>query len=55
VKIAYKNILNKSMGDNKIKELITHCKNMKWLCQDDKGKYILGSYISTNIESDTPF
>jgi len=56
IKIAYKDILNKSIGNNKIKDLVTYCRNEGWLAQvDGKGPYTLGTYIHTAIGAETPF
>lgn len=43
MKIAYKNMFNKSIGTNRAKDLITICKNSNWLIQDKpKAPYTLG-------------
>lgn len=43
LKIAYKNQLKKDLGDNRIKDLITDCKNKGWLIQSEKKQpYTLG-------------
>ncbi len=45
LKIAYKNQLKKDLGDNRIKDLVTYCKNKGWLIQSDKKQpYTLGEY-----------
>jgi len=45
LKIAYKNQLKKDLGDNRIKDLITDCKNNGWLTQvKDKAPYTLGEF-----------
>lgn len=42
-KIHYKAIFSRSLGTNKAKEMITHCKNNDWLLQDKpKAPYTLG-------------
>jgi hypothetical protein len=47
LKIAYKNQLKKDLGDNRIKDLITNCKNNGWLIQSkDKAPYTLGLFIN---------
>lgn len=45
IKLIFKKHFKKSIGDNKAKELITHCKNNNWLTQESIGKpYQLGKY-----------
>jgi hypothetical protein len=45
LKIAYKNQLKKDLGDNRIKDLITDCKNNGWLIQlIAKAPYTLGDF-----------
>lgn len=45
-KVAFKNVHNKSIGDNRIKDFITECKIQKYLLQPDpKGAYILNDKI----------
>ena len=47
LKIAYKNQLKKDLGENRIKDLITDCKNNGWLVQlIVKGSYTLGAFKS---------
>ncbi|MCA0933093.1 AAA family ATPase [Lutimonas saemankumensis] len=38
IKLTSKDFLKKNIGDNKIKEFITHCKNNGWLFQDARKK-----------------
>lgn len=53
MKIAYKNQHQTTIGDNKVKDMITKCKNEKWLIQEvEKGPYILGSYTGITIDDD---
>lgn len=43
--LTYKDQFKKKLGDNRTKELITHCKNNKWLLQTkEKAPYTLGTY-----------
>lgn len=50
LKIAYKKQLKKDLGDNRIKDLITDCKNNNWLIQSDKGKpYTLGEFNDLSV------
>lgn len=50
VKLAFKKHFKKSIGDNKAKELITHCKNNDWLIQERNGKpYSQGEYIQNEL------
>jgi hypothetical protein len=45
LQIHFKENFNKSIGTNKTKELITICKNNKWLIQyGNKQPYKLGNY-----------
>jgi len=45
MKLAYKNQFSKSIGTNRIKDLITVCKNNGWLLQEKpKAPYTLGKY-----------
>lgn len=45
LQIAYKNMFDKKLGDNRAKELITFCKNHKWIFQDKpKAPYKLGEF-----------
>jgi len=45
IKIAYKEMYQKAIGDNRAKELITHCKNNDWLIQEKpKAPYFLGKF-----------
>ena len=45
IKIAYKYQFNKKLGDNRAKELITFCKNNKWLKQEKpKAPYTLSKF-----------
>lgn len=45
MKIAYLNQFKLSIGDNRIKDLITDCKNNSWLIQEaTKKPYTLGTY-----------
>jgi len=45
IKLAYTKIYSLSVGNNKVKEFITHCKNENWLIQDkDKAPYQIGDY-----------
>jgi hypothetical protein len=57
IKIAFNNLHSKTLGDNKIKDMITYCKNKHWLVQNgDKQPYTLGSYSPANIaDPDAPF
>jgi hypothetical protein len=49
LKIAYKKQFNNKIGDNRAKELITYCKNKKWLQQvKPKAPYLLGKFNSNN-------
>jgi hypothetical protein len=38
LKLSIKKTFNTSIGDNKVKEFITDCKNQNWLTQESKGK-----------------
>jgi hypothetical protein len=50
LKIAYKNQLKKDLGDNRIKDLITDCKNNDWVIQSEKGQpYTLGEFQSLSV------
>ena len=43
--LAYKNQFKSSIGTNRAKELLTHCKNENWLLQESKGKpYTIGIF-----------
>lgn len=43
IKIAYKAMYKKAIGDNRAKQLLTHCKNNGWLIQEkSKSPYLLG-------------
>jgi hypothetical protein len=45
MKIAYKKITGKHIGDNKMKDIITYCRNNFWLIQSgDKQPYTIGTY-----------
>ena len=45
LKLILKRRLNKNFGDNKVKDLITYCKNKNWLNQEQKRQpYTLGKY-----------
>ncbi len=45
--LAYKLMFNKTIGKNRIKEIITDCKNNNWLLQDKrKSPYTLGKFES---------
>ncbi len=45
IKTAHKAQLKKSVGNNKIRELISYMKNMAWLIQEkDRSPYTLGEY-----------
>jgi hypothetical protein len=45
MKLAFKSRMKKPIGDNKAKEMITHCKNEGWLIQKSaKGKYKIGAF-----------
>jgi len=47
LKIAYEKLHDKNLGDNKIKEFISYCKNQKWLIQEtDKAPYKIGEFSS---------
>lgn len=50
LKIAYKNQLKKDLGDNRIKDLITDCKNNNWVIQLEKGQpYTLGEFNNLSV------
>lgn len=50
LKIAYKNQLQKDLGNNKIGDLITYCKNKEWLIQKVKGQhYTLGNFTALEL------
>lgn len=50
VQLHFKDKFKKSIGTNKAKELITHCKNNMWLLQDgNKQPYKLGKYKNDDI------
>jgi hypothetical protein len=50
LKIAYKKQIGKEIGDNKIKDLITYCKNNGWVVQSvEKGPYTLGKFNNTSV------
>lgn len=53
MKLAFKKQFDKSIGDNRIKDLITVCKNQNWIIQEkEKAPYTLGEFS----ENDTvPF
>ena len=56
LKLSFKSELEKKMGDNKLREIIKHCKNKGWLIQVGEGKpYTLGEYITKNSESESIF
>lgn len=56
IKLAYTKVHAKHLGDNKIKELITYCKNKEWLMQEgDKQPYTLSSFTVSAPTTDTPF
>jgi hypothetical protein len=45
MKLAFKTILNKSIGENKAKEIITHCRNQNWIIQETtQGKNKIGEF-----------
>jgi hypothetical protein len=45
MKLAFKSRMKKQIGDNKAKEIITHCKNEGWLIQKSaKGTYKKGAF-----------
>ena len=45
IKLAANKTLKKDIGDNKIKDIITHCKNNNWVIQEqDKSPYTLGQF-----------
>ena len=45
LKLVLKERLNKNIGDNKVKDLITYCKIKNWLKQEQKRQpYTLGKY-----------
>ncbi len=51
VKLSYKNLFKKDVGDNKIKEFITDCKNKELISQDGKKKpYKLSSHQTNKTE-----
>lgn len=52
IRIAYKNQFSKSLGTNRVKELITDCKNNNWLLQEaEKKPYSLGAFQSIQNNS----
>lgn len=56
LKFAYKNQLKGTIGSNRAKELITHCKNKLWLVQEKaKAPYTIGSFDTIPIEEDVSF
>ena len=47
IKLAFKKVFKANIGDNKIKEFITHCKNKHWLIQEkEKAPYQIGTFQS---------
>lgn len=47
MKLAFKSKMKKTIGDNKAKEIITHCKNEGWLIQTSvKSKYEKGAFTN---------
>jgi hypothetical protein len=56
IKLAYKNLHDKTVGDNKIKDMITYCKNRNWLIQiQDKQPYTIGSFGASIPNDEVPF
>jgi hypothetical protein len=54
LKFAFKNQLGKDIGNNRVIELITNCKNNNWLLQEKaKGHYTLGQF--NKAENDVDF
>ena len=52
LKIAYKYQFKTDLGDNKVKLLITDCKNNGWLLQEkDKSPYTLGAFKEPETEA----
>jgi hypothetical protein len=50
LKIAYKKQIGKEIGENKIKDLITYCKNNGWVVQSvEKGPYTLGVFNNSSV------
>ena len=50
LKIAYKKQIGKEIGENKIKDLITYCKNNGWVIQSvEKGPYTLGVFNNSSV------
>ncbi|MGJ8591719.1 MAG: AAA family ATPase [Aquaticitalea sp.] len=50
VKYEFKKQFDKSIGDNKAKEVITYCKNEDWLIQEESKKpYTLGKYNKVSV------
>jgi hypothetical protein len=55
-KLAFLKVLKKSVGGNKVIQLITYCKNRRWLLQELEGKpYTLGDYAPQNTDPDNIF
>ncbi len=47
IKMAFKSQYDKSLGDNRIKEIITKAKNKNWVLQEkEKAPYKLGQYLN---------
>lgn len=50
LKLVYKKQFKKTIGDNRIKDLITVCKNNAWVIQEKpKAPYTLGEYKETSV------
>jgi hypothetical protein len=50
LKIAYKNQIGSTIGDNNTKDLITDCKNNGWIVQSvEKAPYTLGEFNNTSV------
>ncbi|KAB1068041.1 AAA family ATPase [Tamlana haliotis] len=51
IKLAFKTLFKKPIGDNKAKELISYCKNNKWLLQaGNKQPYTQGNFENNNLD-----
>jgi len=49
LKLSYKDLYKRTLGDNHIKEIITHSENQKWIIQDGARKpYKIGEYLVSN-------
>ncbi|MCB9363406.1 MAG: AAA family ATPase [Flavobacteriales bacterium] len=49
IKLSFKEKYKKKIGDNRIKELISYCKNKRWLCQEkEKAPYTQGKFEPTD-------